>query len=210
VEELIKLADFYKTSSFNAYNFILSIFLSCILSYLLKLTSDNISKTTFLEQEFKKSLIILPLIVMSIIYFVGASLTLSIGLLGSLSIIRFRTSIKSPYELILILIAIMIGIGIGSQNFVETSLLSIFVFFTIIIIERYNDSSASFDYIISLRSKDRNVYEKLAQSHLKFEIVSIEEDAYLIHVNLNQSSIEDITSTLEKNFTNISLNKLND
>ena len=50
---------------------------------------------------------------MLVITVVKSSLALSLGLVGALSIVRFRTPIKEPEDLVYIFISIGIGIGIG-------------------------------------------------------------------------------------------------
>ena len=51
---------------------------------------------------------------MLVIFVVKSSIALSLGLVGALSIVRFRTPIKEPEELIYLFIAIATGIGIGA------------------------------------------------------------------------------------------------
>lgn len=51
-----------------------------------------------------------------IITIVKSSLALSLGLVGALSIVRFRTAIKEPEELLFLFIAITIGLGVGADQ----------------------------------------------------------------------------------------------
>ena len=111
-----------------------ALFLGCLILLTLKVSKSNIQPDPF----FHKTLILLPLIIMGIIYFVGSSLTLSIGLIGSLSIVRFRTAIKSSFELLLLLWCILAGIGIGSGKFNEVFFISFAISISIIILERLN------------------------------------------------------------------------
>lgn len=55
-----------------------------------------------------------------VIVVVKSSLALSLGLVGALSIVRFRTPIKEPEELVYIFIAIAIGLGMGAGQVVVT------------------------------------------------------------------------------------------
>src|SRR5262245_63875475 len=55
-----------------------------------------------------------------IITVVKSSLALSLGLVGALSIVRFRTPIKEPEELAYLFIAISIGLGLGANQTVAT------------------------------------------------------------------------------------------
>ena len=59
---------------------------------------------------------------MLVIFVVKSSIALSLGLVGALSIVRFRTPIKEPEELIYLFIAIAIGIGVGAGETTVTIL----------------------------------------------------------------------------------------
>jgi hypothetical protein len=54
---------------------------------------------------------------------VKSSLALSLGLVGALSIVRFRTPIKEPEELVYLFMAIAIGLGYGAGHVLITTLL---------------------------------------------------------------------------------------
>lgn len=49
-------------------------------------------------------------------YIVKSSLALTLGLVGALSIVRFRTAIKEPEELMFLFLAIAIGLGVGADQ----------------------------------------------------------------------------------------------
>ena len=70
--------------------------------------------------KFAKLLPVLCLTTILIIAVVKASLALSLGLVGALSIVRFRAAIKDPEELIYLFIAIAIGIGLGADQQMPT------------------------------------------------------------------------------------------
>ena len=64
---------------------------------------------------------ILATVTFLVIMVVKSSLALSLGLVGALSVIRFRTPIKEPEELVYLFLAISIGLGYGAgQTFVTT------------------------------------------------------------------------------------------
>jgi hypothetical protein len=63
---------------------------------------------------------VLCLTTVLVISVVKASLALSLGLVGALSIVRFRTAIKEPEELLYLFIAIAIGIGLGADQRLPT------------------------------------------------------------------------------------------
>ena len=66
--------------------------------------------------KFSQTLPVLALITVLIISIVKSSLALSLGLVGALSIVRFRTAVKEPEELIYLFMAIAIGLGLGADQ----------------------------------------------------------------------------------------------
>jgi hypothetical protein len=59
---------------------------------------------------------VLAMIVLLIISVVKSSLALSLGLVGALSIVRYRTAVKEPEELMYIFLAIAVGVGLGADQ----------------------------------------------------------------------------------------------
>jgi hypothetical protein len=59
---------------------------------------------------------VMAMIIVLIISVVKSSLALSLGLVGALSIVRYRTAIKEPEELMYIFLAIAIGVGLGADQ----------------------------------------------------------------------------------------------
>ena len=68
------------------------------------------------RRKFARLLPVLALTTTLVITIVKSSLALSLGLVGALSIVRFRTAIKEPEELMFLFIAIAIGLGMGADQ----------------------------------------------------------------------------------------------
>ena len=114
-------------------NFLLAAFLSIILGWLYCKYSTALSNKTM----FAKNFILLSTTTMLIITIVKSSLALSLGLVGALSIVRFRTAIKDPEELTYLFLAIAIGLGFGANQtyvtitaFILTGILIIISFYS--------------------------------------------------------------------------------
>lgn len=75
--------------------------------------------------SFGNTLLMVTISVASLVAVVKASLALSLGLVGALSVIRFRTAVKEPYNLSFILLSIAIAISIGASQYLFTLLVAI-------------------------------------------------------------------------------------
>ena len=74
---------------------------------------------------------ILSAVVFLVIIVVKSSLALSLGLVGALSIVRFRTPIKEPEELVYLFLAIAIGLGYAAGQILATTIISLSILFMI-------------------------------------------------------------------------------
>ena len=97
--------------------FVISIFLSFILSFLLAKIYRKQSNSFSNPESLAKVLPILSIGTTIIIVVVKSSLALSLGLVGALSIVRFRTPIKEPEELTYIFLTIGIGLATGANQY---------------------------------------------------------------------------------------------
>lgn len=74
------------------------------------------------KRKFARVFVFIAATTMLVITVVKSSLALSLGLVGALSIIRFRTPIKEPEELAYLFLAIGLGLGLGANQHLVTVL----------------------------------------------------------------------------------------
>lgn len=97
-------------------DFLVSSVLIIIMSWLLSLTYQKVAKTLSNRKDFGANFMLLAFTTMLIITIVKSSLALSLGLVGALSIVRFRAAIKEPEELAYLFFAIAMGLGLGANQ----------------------------------------------------------------------------------------------
>jgi uncharacterized membrane protein YhiD involved in acid resistance len=97
-------------------NLAVGLVLAVMFAWLVKKSTRLVVDTT---QYMPLFLLLIPTMIL-IITVIKTSIALSLGLVGALSIIRFRTPIKEPEELAYIFIAIAIGLGLGANQVLAT------------------------------------------------------------------------------------------
>ena len=110
------------------------------------------AKHRYLRRDLGLVLPIVCLTTLLVISVVKSSLALSLGLVGALSIVRFRTPIKEPEELAYIFLAIAIGLALGADQ-IEVAAVALPIILTVIsLIDRFkkNSSSASGNLILNI------------------------------------------------------------
>ena len=98
-------------------DFIYSIIISAILSILVQLFYMKYGKSFSEKFNFSKNFVILGITITIVITVVKSSLALSLGLVGALSIVRFRAAIKDPEELVYLFLIISIGLASGANQY---------------------------------------------------------------------------------------------
>ena len=84
---------------------------------------------------------LLPPITMIITTLIAGNLALSLGMIGALSIVRFRAAIKEPEELVYLFLIIAIGLGCGANQLIITTVGIIFALILIVIYSGYMKNS---------------------------------------------------------------------
>lgn len=102
------------------FGFIINLILTGLLSYFLGKIYIRYGMSLSNRKDFARNFVLLGLATMLIITIVQSSLALSLGLIGALSIVRFRAAIKEPEELIYLFLTIAIGLGMGANQRFKT------------------------------------------------------------------------------------------
>ena len=89
-----------------------------------------------------------------IITVVKSSLALSLGLVGALSIVRFRTPIKEPEELAYLFIAIAIGLGLGANQVLATVSAVVFILFVMTLVKSFSAQSLGKNLYLSIHMRE--------------------------------------------------------
>ena len=97
-------------------DFILNALLAALLSWILSLFYRKYGLSVSNRRQFANNFMLLALSTMLIIFIVKSSIALSLGLVGALSIVRFRAAIKEPEELTYLFLVIGIGLGMGANQ----------------------------------------------------------------------------------------------
>ena len=94
------------------------------------------------RSQLAKVLIIVGLTTFIIISIVKSSLALSLGLVGALSIVRFRTAIKEPEELGYFFMSIALGLGMGANQLMPTLIGFVILCVIIMVLSKLNKKSS--------------------------------------------------------------------
>lgn len=142
-------------------------YIRVIMGLIISIISTNIIKYFYLKRSislenklfFIKSLHVFSISILLIVTVIKSSLALSLGMVGALSVIRFRTAIKEPEQISTLLMTMAISLSIAAEKEI-LSLLFLFV------------------YIIY------NPKEKTTQTNTKLLLINIEEKIDTLNLSL--------------------------
>ena len=162
---------------------VLNLIFAFLISLLIKFHYKKFSTTLTNRDDFSNLFPFITLTVVLVIYIVKSSLALSLGLVGALSIVRFRTPIKEPEELAYLFLCIAAGLGYGANQTIPTTVATLMILLLLYFVK-----------IKKIRTIDKNIF-------LNLEIEKKE--------NQNTSEItKDINQTLKIENDNFNLIKL--
>jgi len=113
-------------------------------------------------KSFFMTLLLVPSIVAMVMMAIGSNVALSLGLVGSLSVIRFRTVIKDPKDMAFLFLAIGIGLCCGANAWMIAVAGTIMCSLIAMLMHKIgHDRAGSSDYILIFRSGQKEPWEKL-------------------------------------------------
>lgn len=199
------------------YNCLFSILSGFIIYFSLILIKQNWVSTLYYFITF----LLLPPIAFVITSVISNNLALSLGMIGALSIIRFRNPVKNPLELVIFFGLLTIGISFGvnpNWGILLTSIIiAILIFSRIfqILIEKY-DNINFFRYSFAINDGSRNHLVEIEssnkvnflESHRNLIFSSSSNNKFFYKISINtRKELDNLKKLLEtdKNITNIEI-----
>ena len=206
-----------ETIQVNLLSFIVSLIAVAVLSALIQIFYLKFSTSLSNRYDFSKNFVVLGIATCIVIMIVKNSLALSLGLVGALSIVRFRAAIKEPEELVFLFLIIAAGLGAGSGQIKITVVGVVFSLFIIFVysklfnksrlenLETINISISKDDFIQD--NQIEKMIDNLKNLSDQIEFVSMSRKKISTNINL-EIKVKDfkkliqITSKIEKEIKN--------
>ncbi len=126
------------------------------------------------NKAFNIAIAVLPLFISTIILCLQSNLVITLGTIGALAIIRFRTAVKDPVDLIFILWSLHIGITCGCQLYEMAVITSLIATFILVVFERMNRRIKSHILVVHSNSaqKEEEIKKLLEKNTRRYRIKS--------------------------------------
>lgn len=113
-----------------------------------------VSRKSFYSKSFNISLVALAMITAAIILAIQSSVVISLGMVGALSIVRFRTAVKDPMDLVFLFWSISVGIICGAGLYGMALMLSLCVTIVVLLLDYFPMASAPLLLVVNTHNAE--------------------------------------------------------
>lgn len=152
-----------------------------------------VSHKSMYNKSFNISIAVIPFFIATIIMCLQSNVVITLGTIGALAIIRFRTAVKDPVDMLYLLWAVHTGITCGCQLYSVSLLTSLVVTIVLLVLE--NVSFSKKPYVLVFRcekGKDKEILDIVTESSKKYRIksrnISSKGMDYVIELSVKDAS----------------------
>lgn len=161
-----------------------------------------VSHRSFYNKSYNITIAVLPFFISTIILCLQSNIVITLGTIGALAIIRFRTAVKDPVDMLYLLWSVYIGIICGCQLFEVGVLTSVIV--TIILLVLEHISFGRKPYVLILHSDEdieNDLQKSLKNKNISFKIKSrnYTKKGYDYAIEFTTKDMESLKKQLQSN-----------
>ncbi len=195
--------DIFKKSFLASFNtgdlsmdfILLSLASACFFAIYIFFTYRLVTRKTFYNKSFNISLAANTIIVAGIILTIQSSIVLSLGMVGALSIVRFRTAIKEPMDLTFLFWSISAGIICGAGLMGIAFVVTVLTTIAIIVLDYIPVAKTPLILIVNATDKDvreniiNSVKENVRSYNIKSQVIESNRLDLVIEVRTSKCDI---------------------
>lgn len=160
--------DFFGTV--NVKDVLIGLFITLAISLFIFFIYKKTYSGVIYSHNFNVSLVMMALITSLIIMTISSNLILSLGMVGALSIVRFRTAVKDPLDIVFMFWAIALGITTGAKLYTIAIVGSIFVGIIAILMLRFKNTNNIFMLIVHYEEEAKDqLFRNLSELDYKMK-----------------------------------------
>jgi len=156
----------YASAEITTFTIVVALGIACLLALYIFFVYRVVTRKTFYSKNFNITLAGITVITAALILTMQSSVVLSLGMVGALSIVRFRTAIKDPLDLMFLFWSISVGIICGAGLAQVAVILSVVVTLGILILDRMPVAKAPM--ILVVNSADLNAEDAVTETVKKY------------------------------------------
>lgn len=189
LQSLIQSLSTTQGSTFDLGTFAVNLILAVVTSFILSRVYVYWGASLSNRRKFAANFMLVTVTTTFIILVVRSSVALSLGLVGALSIIRFRAAIKEPEELAYLFFAISLGIGLGDNQRMVTLLTLVVMILVLGLARLLRQSQADVNLNLTVSSRNphkvdmQQVMDALEKHCAKLRLMRYDENAEALEMS---------------------------
>ncbi len=173
--------DIFKQSFLNGFStgvdtvtVIFGLCVACALGVYIFFVYRAVTRKTFYSKNFNISLVAMAVITAAIILTIQSNIVISLGMVGALSIVRFRTAIKDPMDLVFLYWAISVGIICGAGLSMICIVLCLVMTVIVLLLTKYPNKRLSMLLIVNSAKpeNEKEIMEKVKSGAKAYKLRS--------------------------------------
>lgn len=174
-----------------------------MVSLIIYLTYKNTYTGVMYNPRFNVSLIMITMITTIVMVVIGSNISVSLGMVGALSIIRFRTAVKDPRDTAFIFWGVVSGLACGTQNYTIVIVGSIFICLILFLFKKTITVNNKYVLIVKGKNYDLNkvnsiIEKRTSGNTLKGKYISKDNMEMVYDVKFRKKEKEDIIYDIGK------------
>lgn len=157
-------------ANLSVWNVVLIIVIACLIGVYIFYVYKFTSKSAFYSKDLNITMAGLPLIIAAIMIAMQSNLIVSLGMVGALSIVRFRNAVKNPLDLLYLFWSVSAGIIVGVGLYVLAFVLCVVMTVLLLVLEMVPNAKAP-DLLVlrgGAEGMDHGEIESILKAHCKY------------------------------------------
>lgn len=157
-------------TNLSTKNILLILFIAFLIGIYIFMVYKLSSKSAFYSKDLNVTMAGMPLIIAAIMIAMQSNLLVSLGMVGALSIVRFRNAVKNPIDLLYLFWSVSAGIIVGVGLYILALVLCVIMTLLLIVLDMVPNAKAP-DLLVLRATADRMDYdglEKLMKEYCKY------------------------------------------
>jgi len=183
------------SSTLNPLQVVLTLLIALIIGAFLYFIYKKTFSGVVYSRSFNLSLILLTMVSALVIMLISSNLTLSLGMVGALSIVRFRTAIKHPIDTVFMFWAVGEGLALGA-GFADVGLIGALVIGVVMVVITSIKGNNTMPYLLILHFDDRasqqikGLVKQLPKAHVKSKTVQRDGIELCIELRIRETETD--------------------
>ena len=174
----------YASAEITTPTIVVALGIACVLALYIFFVYRVVTRKTFYSKNFNITLAVITVITAALILTMQSSVVLSLGMVGALSIVRFRTAVKDPMDLAFLFWSISVGIICGAGLAQVAVILSVVITVGILVLDQMPVARAPMILVVNATDLDAE------------EAIVAAAKQYVKHLQVKSRNLTDVSLDL--------------